>query len=263
MSDTPDADVPEGGPVSPVPRAKRSPLTIIAIVVAAVLVLGGAAFATVMIVSQQQRLDQLSQVEADRVKAEASASAAAAAAARAAAVPGLTESIASGETAYTDSKGHVSDEALRAALRAALDAGAAALADGNSVAESLKTAKANIDNAVKAVADAHIAVWADINGTWCGEIDTEGHTDCRTITNLHDPGDSDSHYVQEEAPKSDANGCLWGYTGGAAEPRNAAVTYCPKGIPLVDTAALCHIPEDVTRDRLYVRNGCPFPAYRQ
>ncbi len=256
MSDTPDADVPEGGPVSPVPRAKRSPLTIIAIVVAAVLVLGGAAFATVMIVSQQQRLDQLSQVEADRVKAEASASAAAAAAARAAAVPGLTESIASGETAYTDSEGHVSDEALRAALRAALDAGAAALADGNSVAESLKTAKANIDEAAAAVLAAHIANWNDINGKWCSnEFGTQG---CVTIANLQDTRDQNSHFVQDGGP--DANGCLWGYTGSGMESHNARVTYCPQGAALSDPP--CTVPEDVTRDRLYVRQDCAEPFYR-
>ncbi len=257
MSETPDNNVNESAPTPPVPRPKRSPLTIIAVSVVALLVLGGAAFAAVTIIGQQQQLSHLTQLEADRMDASsaasASASAAAEAAARAAAVPGLTESIASGETAYTDSEGHVSDESLRTTLRSALDAGAAALADPSSTGAELEAAKAAIDSAVAAVVAAHVANWNDINGTWC--LDPGN---CRTITN--NKSSYGDEYVQDGPP--DANGCLWGYTGPPGEAHNASVTYCPKGATFVDREAGCTMPEDVTRDRLYVRQDCGVPYYR-
>lgn len=185
-------------------------------------------------------------MESDRASAAASASAAADSAARAEAAADLSDSIASGETVYADSEGHVSDELLRTTLREALDAGAAAAADPDASAAALQAAKDAIDSAAAAVAEAHIAAWDDINGTWCS--DDQG---CRTITNLKDS--YDSNYVQNGGP--DANGCLWGNTD------SAAVTYCPKGSALSDPP--CTMPEDVTRDRLYVRQDCAVPFYRR
>jgi hypothetical protein len=255
MSETPDVETHETGPSSLAPRPKRSPLTIIAIIVAALLVLGGGTFAAIMIIGQKQQLNDLTELVADRTDAPATASASASSAAdiaaRANAASTLTESIASGETAYTDSAGHTSDESLRTALRTALDAGAAALADPDSSAEDLQAAQAAIDSAADSVVAAHVAAWSDINGAWCSEV--QG---CTTITGL--TSSSGSLYVQDGT--ADSNGCLWGYAGTSGEPHNARVTYCPAGSPLVDAG--CSMPEDVTRDRLYRRQDCAVPFYR-
>lgn len=62
LSGTPEADVHDTVLPAPVPRPKRSPLTIIAVSVVALLVLGGAAFAAVTIIGQQQQLSHLDQV---------------------------------------------------------------------------------------------------------------------------------------------------------------------------------------------------------
>lgn len=251
MTEPPHADVRDDGPPSRRPRTGRSPLTIVAIVAAAVLVLGGGSFFAALFITQQQQFGRLSHVEAAHPNTSASASASAAeTAARSAAASDLKESIASGEAAYTASDGHVRDEALRISLRSALDAGEAALADANSTAADLQSAKTAIDQAVAAVLAAHTANWNDINGKWC---DSHG---CITIVDLQNTGDS-STYVHDRG--QDSHGCLWGAASGQED---VFVTLCPQGDAFVDPAEDCGTPEDVTRDRLYVRQYCAEPYYR-
>lgn len=254
MSETPETNAQDSAPSSPAPRPKRSPLTIIAAIVVALLVLGGAAFAAVMIISQQQQLNDLTQRTSDLTDASASASPSVTVdtAARDAAASDLTESINNGETPYTDSEGHVSDESLRTALRSALDAAASAIADPSSTAADLEAAQAAIENAAAAVQAAHVANWNDINGAWCSDV--QG---CLTITGLRD-GSGDV-YTQNGTP--DANGCLWGFAGPSGESHNAAVTFCPQGSALSDPP--CAFSEDLTLDRLYVRQDCAPPFYRK
>jgi len=230
---------------------KYHPLTVVAIVAGAVVVLGGGSFFGALFITQQQQFGRLSQVGAAHPNASASASASAAeTAARSAAASDLKESIASGEAAYTASDGHVRDEALRTSLRSALDAGKAALADASSTAADLRSAKAAIDQAAAAVLAAHTANWNDINGKWC---DSHG---CITIAGLQNTGDG-STYVHDRG--QDSHGCLWGVASGQ---QDVFVTLCPQGDAFVDPAEDCGTPEDVTRDRLYVRQYCAEPYYR-
>lgn len=256
MSETPDTGFHEVGVESLTPRRKLSALTITAIVLAIVVVVVGAGVAAgVIIFSQQQQLNDLTELVGDGTGTSPTADAGADdAEARAGAVSDLERSIADGEDTYTDTDGRVSDESIRDALRSAIDAGDTVLADPDASVEVIEAARAAIDSAAGAAAGARGGAWADINGTWCYH-----DTECRTITEWS--GRGGTLYAFEAR---DGNGCLTGYSGTSGEPRNARVAYCPPGsaFPLMtDPAGDCHMTEDVTRERLYMYQDCSDPYY--
>lgn len=90
----------------------------------------------------------------------------------------------------------------------------------------------------------------DINGRWCDESGS-----CLTISNL-EADDNLSYVFGGEANEA---GCLLGTVSNGED--GAMVALCPPQSPF-DLSASCGIPEDVSRDRLYVYQGCSDPMYR-
>lgn len=96
--------------------------------------------------------------------------------------------------------------------------------------------------------------WAVINGRWCSDID------CHTITNLKD----ERGEIYKNDTGLDANGCLVGIVAPPNDPTEGHTTYCPPGSPfLSSTNPDCHMPEDVSRERLYLFIDCGDPYYRK
>lgn len=99
----------------------------------------------------------------------------------------------------------------------------------------------------------HTASWADINGTWCN-----GQDPCVTISNLVD--NRQQAYI--DGKEVDQAGCLLGTSTASGSEDGAMAAYCPSGSAFALSAS-CGIQEDVSRDRLYVYQGCSDPMYRQ
>lgn len=84
-----------------------------------------------------------------------------------AALTELDRAIADGETALAGSEGRVSDESVRTALRAAIDAGRSEIDTEERDPESISAATAAIRTAIADVAAARVPAFTDIDGTWC------------------------------------------------------------------------------------------------
>lgn len=96
--------------------------------------------------------------------------------------------------------------------------------------------------------------WSIINGSWCSDID------CHTISNLTD----ERGEIYQNTTGLDANGCLVGIVGPPNDPTEGHTTYCPPGSPFISsTNPDCHMPEDVSRERLYLFIDCGDPYYRK